>query len=402
MIWQIIKISLQSLLLNKVRSMLTMLGIIIGVSAVIMVVSLGDATQYIFSQQLSNLGPNTMYIYNKSTQGVLEGKVTKKNLTYEDATAIQEECDAVLYASPNSSTSATAIYRRNHWTTTLNGTASTFFKIQNYNLKAGRIFTDREVKVRSHVCVLGKIVKDNLFPLDNPLGKVIRIKEVPFKVIGVLKEKGQSSSGSSMDDLVVIPYTSYKTYIDSSRYVGYIEVTVSDSSLLVTAQNQMTALLRQRHKIKKGAPDDFEINTLIQLLKTTNTIFTTLQIFLIFIASISLGVGGIGIMNIMLVSVTERTREIGIRMAIGAKGRDILLQFIMEAVVLCLVGGFIGMFFGYAVTVIIELALKWKIMLSFSAVVVAIAFSIAVGVIFGFLPALRASKLDPIEALKTE
>ena len=402
MIWQIVSIALQSLLLNKVRSLLTMLGIIIGVSAVIIVVSLGNATQYIFTQQLSSLGPNTMYVYNKAVEGVLQGNVTKRILTYDDAAAIQEECDAVLYASPNSSTTADAIYRSKHWSTTLNGTASTFFKIQNYEIKSGRVFTEREVSLRGHVCVIGKITKENLFPFDNPLGKIIRVKGVPLKIIGTLKEKGTSGSGSNMDDLIVIPYTTYKTYVDSSRYVGYIEVTVSNSKLLDAAQAQISSLLRQRHKIHKGKPDDFEINTLINLLKTTQTIFSTLQIFLIFIASISLIVGGIGIMNIMLVSVTERTREIGIRMAIGAKGRDILLQFIMEANVLCIVGGFIGMISGYAITIIIELALKWKIMLSFSAVIISIAFSIAVGVVFGFLPALRASRLDPIEALKTE
>lgn len=404
MFWLNIKIALQALFVNKMRSLLTMLGIIIGVCSVIIMISLGQVTKHNINEQWRSLGTNTIYVNNSTTarDGIARLQGTRKYLTYEDASSIEEECPAVLYTSPVSTSSVIAIYRNQNWNTTIYGVADSFFQIENLTANKGRIFSDYEVRRRSKVCVIGKKVSDTLFLGENPLGKVIRTKTVPLTVIGVLAEKGQSSGVTNQDDKIIIPYTTYKVCIDESRHVGYIEVLAQGTSEIGLACDQITSLLRTRYKTGKGKADVFEIKTLLELLKSAQASLGIISIFLVFVSSISLIVGGIGIMNIMLVTVTERIREIGIRMSIGAKGRDIMLQFLLESIVLCVLGGLIGLLLGFIFTMIIEIANKWPIMFSISAIIVSITFSIAVGVVFGFFPALRASQLDPIEALRSD
>jgi len=256
--------------------------------------------------------------------------------------------------------------------------------------------------VRSKVCVIGRKVADSLFGHEEPLDKLIRIKDCPFRVIGVLKEKGTSGGGNTADDRIYIPYTTYRIFIDNSQYVGLLEAVAASQAAIKPASEQITQVLRERHRIKEGKPNDFEVQTMLELLKSAQKTLAMLSLFLVFVASISLIVGGIGIMNIMLVSVTERIREIGVRMALGAKGKHIMQQFMIESVVLCLLGGFIGLSFGFLVTIALEVSQKWPIMFSPGAVVLSLGFSIAIGLIFGFVPAMKAAKLDPIEALRSE
>ncbi|MDQ7823307.1 MAG: ABC transporter permease [Candidatus Eremiobacteraeota bacterium] len=404
MLWLNIKIALQALFVNKMRSLLTMLGIIIGVCSVIIMISLGEVTRHNIYKQWADLGTNTIYVNNsqEARTGIQRIQGTRKYLQYDDVTAIQEECPSVLYASPVSTTPVLAVYRDQNWNTTIYGVSDTFFAIENLETEEGRLFSDRDVDNSYKVCVIAKKSAENLFPGENPLGKIIRVKGVPLTVIGVLKEKGQSKGGAEAEDKILIPSTTYKIYIDGSRYVGFIEVLAQSTLSIGAACDEIRGLLRERYKKSESGADVFEIKTLLELLKSAQASLGMIALFLVFVSSISLIVGGIGIMNIMLVSVTERIREIGVRMAIGAKGRDIMLQFLVESVVLCMVGGLIGLTLGFLITIAIETAYKWPLMFSFSAVLVSLSFSVAVGVIFGFFPALKASRLDPIEALKSE
>jgi len=404
MFWLNIKIALQALVANKMRSLLTMLGIIIGVSAVIIMVSLGQVTTYNINQEWKTLGVNSLYIKNSDAGKLGSARLSgpRKVLTYEDSKAIEDECPSVACCSPISNCSALTIYREQNWNATIYGVSDAIFQIENLPLESGLPFTYHSVRNRGKVCVIGKNVAQNLFGDEDPIGKSIRIKDNPFRIMGVLKEKGTSGGGSTVDDRIYIPYTSYKIFIDGSQYADYLEALAASQAEIKPAEMQIKMTLRERHKIKEGKPDDFEVQTMLELLKSAQNMLNMLSLFLVFVASISLVVGGIGIMNIMLVSVTERIREIGVRMALGAKGRHIMQQFLIESVVLCLLGGFIGLTFGFLVTLAIEMSQKWKFMFSPVAVVLSVCFSIAVGVIFGFVPAMRASRLDPIEALRSE
>lgn len=398
------KIALQALVANKMRSLLTMLGIIIGVSAVIIMVSLGQVTTYNINQEWKTLGVNSLFINNSDTAktGIDRLNGARKVLTYEDAVAIEEECPSVAYCSPVSTSSALTIYRDQNWNATIYGVSDSFFQIENLPLETGLLFTNHSVRKRGKVCVIGKKIADNLFGNEDPIGRTVRIKDSPFRVMAVLKEKGSTGGASTVDERIYIPYSTYKLFIDGSQYVGFIEAMAASQAEIKPASMQITSVLRERHGIKEGKADDFEVQTMLELLKSAQNMLNMLSLFLVFVASISLVVGGIGIMNIMLVSVTERIREIGVRMALGAKGKHIMQQFMIEAVVLCLLGGFIGLVFGFLVTISIELAQKWKVMFSPGAVVLSVCFSIAIGLIFGFVPAMKASKLDPIEALRSE
>lgn len=404
MFWLNVKIALQALVANKMRSLLTMLGIIIGVSAVIIMVSLGQVTTYNINQEWKSLGVNSIFINNSdaSKTGIQRLNGARKVLTFDDALAIEEECPSVVCCSPVSTSSALTIYRQQNWNTTIYGVSDSFFQIENLPIDTGLPFTSHSVLKRGKVCMIGKKVADMLFADEDPIGRTIRILDSPFRVMAVIKEKGQAGGSSNVDDRIYIPYTTYKLYIDGSQYVGYLEALAATQAEIKPAEQQITAVLRERHMIKEGKLDDFEVQTMLELLKSAQKVLSMLSIFLVFVASISLIVGGIGIMNIMLVSVTERIREIGVRMALGAKGRHIMQQFLIESVVLCLMGGSIGLGFGFLVTITMELSQKWKIMFSPVAVILSFCFSVAIGVIFGFVPAMKASKLDPIEALRSE
>jgi putative ABC transport system permease protein len=404
MFWLNVKIALQALVANKMRSLLTMLGIIIGVSAVIIMVSLGQVTTYNINQEWKTLGVNSIFINNSDSakKGIERLQGARKVLTYEDAKAVEDECPSVVCCSPVSTSTVLTIYRDQNWNTTIYGVSDTIFQIENLPLESGLLFTNHSVLKRGKVCVIGKKVADNLFGDEDPIDKTIRIKDSPFRVMAVLKEKGTTGGGSTVDDRIYIPYTTYKNLIDGSQYVGLLEALAANQASIKPAQMQITVVLRERHGIKEGKADDFEVQTMLELLKTAQKMLGMLSVFLVFVASISLIVGGIGIMNIMLVSVTERIREIGVRMALGAKGKHIMQQFMIEAVVLCLLGGFIGLAFGFIVTISLELSQKWKIMFSPGAVILSICFSIVIGVIFGFVPAMKASRMDPIEALRSE
>ena len=405
MLWLNVKIALQALVANKMRSLLTMLGIIIGVSAVIIMVSLGQVTTYNINQEWKTLGVNSLFINNSDTArtGVDKLNGPRKVLTFEDALAIEAECPSVVYCSPVSTTTALTIYREQNWNCTIYGISDGFFEIENLPVESGLLFTNHSVLKRGKVCVVGKKVADMLFVEgEEPIGKTIRIMDSPFRIMAVLKEKGTAGGSSNVDERIYIPYTTYKLYIDGSQYVGYLEAMAATQAEITPAQNQIIAVLRERHNIKEGKPDDFVVQTMLELLKSAQNVLNMLSLFLVFVASISLVVGGIGIMNIMLVSVTERIREIGVRMALGAKGRHIMQQFLIESVVLCLLGGFMGLAFGFFVTISLELSQKWKIMFSPVAVILSVCFSVAIGVVFGFVPAMKASRLDPIEALRSE
>jgi putative ABC transport system permease protein len=334
--------------------------------------------------------------------GMRGGSGTVTTLTPDDAEAIQNECWAVQTVSPVVSTVAQAVFQNQNWRTSVWGATPEFQRIKNWPLKKGEFFTPQDVKAAARVCVLGETVEEELFGGQDALGSVIRIKRIPFKVVGVLAPKGQTAFGQDQDDIIVVPYTTVQKRLAEITHLNMIMVSAVSTDRMVDAQDQVTELLKQRHNIKEGDEDGFSVRNLADLTATFSTITNILTLLLGSIASISLLVGGIGIMNIMLVSVTERTREIGIRMSVGARPRDLLLQFLVEAVVLSLVGATVGTFLGIGISAAIARVAGWPSPISAYAIVVAFLFSAAVGIFFGLYPARKASLLNPIEALRYE
>ncbi len=398
------RIALRALARNKLRSFLTMLGIIIGVGAVIAMVAIGEGAKATIRSQIASLGTNVLIILpGTATQGgVRVGFGSVNTLTDGDAKAIREEIRSVSFVSPVLRRGEQVVAGNLNWGTLVQGVAPEFQQIREWQVAEGRFLHDGDVENDAKVAVLGETVVRNLFGNDDPLESVIRIRNIPFRVVGVLVAKGQSSQGADQDDTVLIPYTSMQKRLMRITNVQTIIASAVTADRVQEAQEQITLLLRQRHRIQPDREDDFSIRNLSDIAEAASSSARVMAILLGAVASISLLVGGIGIMNIMLVSVTERTREIGIRMAVGARSRDIMLQFLVEAVVMAATGGSIGILLGIGSSEVLKFWAQWPTLVSPTIVAIAFLFSGAVGVFFGFYPAQKAANLDPIDALRYE
>ncbi|MBF0329370.1 MAG: ABC transporter permease [Nitrospirae bacterium] len=402
-----IKIALRALRVNKMRSMLTMLGIIIGVGAVITMLAVGTGAQRRISEQISSIGSNLIIILPGSTTtgGVRMGAGTQPTLSLGDAEAIQKECPAVMHVGPVLNGVGQVIYGSQNWSTAVVGTTPSMLNVRDWGLSEGRPFTNDEVRSGAKVCLIGQTVVDNLFGSANPIGQSIRIKKVPFTIIGILEPKGQSPNGQDQDDTIYVPVTTAQRQLFGTTFPGMVRtimVKAKDAEQLYAAEKQITELLRQRHRIGPRQDNDFTVRNLTQTLQAAEQSSKVMTLLLGAIASVSLLVGGIGIMNIMLVSVTERTREIGIRMAVGARTWDIRLQFLIEALIMSLIGGIFGIILGVSGSELLSMFAGWPTIVSTMSVISAFSFSGIVGIFFGFYPAYKASLLDPIEALRYE
>jgi len=406
LLWTL-KIAVKALQANKMRSVLTMLGVIIGVGAVIAMLAIGTGASQRISQQIQSIGSNLLIILPGSTSagGVRMGAGTQPTMTLRDAEAIKKECPAVSYVAPILGGAAQVVYGHTNWSTGVQGTTADMLAVRNWPLASGRTFTDQDIRSATKVCLLGQTIVDNLFGSDDPLGQVVRIKNVPFKVLGVLSSKGQSAVGQDQDDTVLIPVTTAQKRLFGTSFPGMIRTIMVEAGSLeemAAAEEQITLLLRQRHHLGQKQDADFTVRNLTQFLQAAEQSSRVMTLLLGAIASVSLLVGGIGIMNIMLVSVTERTREIGIRMAVGAKTRAIRLQFIAEALTLSTIGGIVGIATGVGVSKTISALAGWSTVVSAFSVILAFGFSALVGIFFGYYPAYKASLLDPILALRYE
>ncbi|HEV8433906.1 MAG TPA: ABC transporter permease, partial [Thermoanaerobaculia bacterium] len=396
--------SVFALLRNKMRSVLTILGITIGIAAVICVVAIGKAGQARVEQQLNNLGDNFVWIEagGRAVNGVRTGPRGTKTLTLGDAIAIKNQIPLIKAVSPNVDSSTQIVYGNQNWFTSFRGVSPEYFDIKRWAIDQGAPFTQDDVDHAAAVCVIGRTVRDQLFGVEDPIGKVIRVKTLPMKVVATMKPKGLSMSGQDQDDTIIIPYTTAQKKLMGITWLDDILCSAVSQDVVKLAGQQARALLRDRHHLRPEQDDDFNIRNPEDIIQAQLEASRTLTLLLIAIASISLIVGGIGIMNVMLVSVTERTREIGVRVSVGATEEAIQLQFLAESVMLSLVGGAAGVIFGVVGSVFVGRALDWPMELSMKAIVLAAFFSIAVGVFFGYYPARKASLMDPIEALRYE
>nr|WP_295869310.1 ABC transporter permease [uncultured Chitinophaga sp.] len=401
----LIRIALRALQRNKLRAFLTMLGIIIGVAAVIAMVAIGEGSKESIQSQLSAMGSNMITILPASnvSGGVRIEGASFQSLTIADVKAIQKGAEHVAAVSPVSSTKGQAIYGALNWPTSLQGVAPSYFDIRKLDIADGVSFTDADVGTAAKVCVLGKTVIDNLFPSgESPVGKVIRLNSIPLQVIGTLVPKGQSSFGQDQDDIILTPYTTVQKRILATIYFQSIYASAVSEGASAQATDEITDILRETHRLRPTDENNFQVRTMEELIKTLSSTSSLLTVLLTAIAGISLVIGGIGIMNIMYVSVTERTREIGLRMSIGARGIDILLQFLVEAIIISVTGGIIGVVLGITAAKVITLTLGWPTIVSESSIILSFMVCALTGVFFGYYPAQAASRLDPIEALRYE
>ena len=401
--------ALRSLKSNTMRSVLTTLGIIIGVAAVIIMVSIGNGAKDQINEMIDKLGANIMMVMPGRSfgRGVSGGAGSLPTLTEDDAWAIQNEISTVKLAAPYVRGSAQLISGNLNWSTTVQGVTNDFFGAREWDLTKGRLFDPEEIKGSSKVVILGETVAENLFPNQEPLGQNLRINRVPFTVIGLLQPKGQAGPGGDQDDTVIIPLTTAKRRVLGGRelagnLVGGIYVKAKSAEVVTETEEQVTALLRQRHRIAPNKDDDFRVRNMAEFMNARADSSKAMSLLLLAVASISLIVGGIGIMNIMLVSVTERTREIGLRMAVGATGGNIMSQFLIESIVLSLIGGILGVILGVGGSFAMSTYSQWRTIIDPQSILLAFSFSAAVGIFFGFYPAHKASLLDPIEALRHE
>ena len=403
------RIALRALAANTLRSILTMLGIIIGVAAVITMIAVGRGATERVQEQMKGLGSNIMLVLpgGRTTGGVRLGAQSGQGLTEEDAQAIALEVPEVQVAAPSSRTGAQVVAGNANWSTSIYGATNDYLEARDWPLADGRVFDGAEMQGSAKVALIGRTVAKELFGQADPLDQVIRIRQIPVTIVGLLTEKGQSAMGTDQDDVVIVPISTFRNRIEGGgagklRRVSVISVKVREGQSMKLAEDSIKALLRQRFKVPADGEDPFYVRNLTEILQAREESSRVMTLLLAAVAGISLIIGGIGIMNIMLVSVTERTREIGLRMAVGARGRDILAQFLIEAVTLSLIGGAIGVALGAAATWAVGQFAGWQVSLTLDSILLAVGFSAFVGVFFGFYPARRASRLLPIEALRYE
>jgi putative ABC transport system permease protein len=399
------KVAVNALLRNKMRSFLTMLGIIIGVASVIAMLAIGQGSKKSIQESVSSMGTNSIFIMpgSQKSGGVQMGNTSSQSLTIEDVEYIKKECPSVIWVSPEVRGSGQAVYSHQNSPTSIYGVDISYFDIKKYKVKSGSLFTEKDVKSSAKVCLLGKTVVTNLFGANaNPIGSYIRFKNIPFKVIGVLEEKGQSNFGQDQDDIIMAPYSTVQKRVLAITYIQTINASAVSEALSSQAEAELTACLRTHHKLKESDDDDFEIRTQAELVKTFSSISDVLTMLLSAIAGISLLVGGIGIMNIMYVSVTERTREIGLRMSIGGRGKDILMQFLMESILLSVIGGIMGIILGIGASGVVSSIMNWPVVIMPESVIISFLVCTIIGVFFGWYPARKAANLDPIDALRYE
>src|SRR5664279_4176235 len=403
----LLRIAWRSLLRNKMRAFLTMLGIMIGLAAVITMVAIGEGSKASIRSQLSGMGSNMITIRPSSNQtvggGARLGASGLQTLKVEDLKAISDQAHYITAVSPAVNTNGQAINGGLNWPTSMQGVSPDYLSIREWKLKSGVIFTDNDVKTAAKVCVLGQTVVDNIFTTgEDPVGKVIRFNKIPFKVIGVLTPKGINTFGQDQDDIILAPYTTVQKRILAITFVQTIYASAIDEKSSDTATTEITDILRKAHKLKPSDDNDFNVRTQAELISTISSTSQLITVLLAAIAGISLVVGGIGIMNIMYVSVTERTKEIGLRMSVGARGMDILLQFLVEAILISLTGGVIGVVVGITASDLVSYFLSWPTLVSESSILLSFMVCAVTGVFFGYYPARNASRLDPIEALRYE
>lgn len=399
------RIAMKALQRNKLRAFLTMLGIIIGVGAVIAMVAIGQGSKKSIQDQLSSMGSNMITIRPNSnvTAGARLDFSSVQTLTAQDIIAIQKQAKYINAVSPAVSSRGQVINGSMNWSTSMQGVSPDYLTIRNWPLQEGVSFADKDVKEAGKVCLLGQTVVSNIFSNgESPVGKIIRFNKIPFKVIGTLVPKGENAFGQDQDDIIIAPYTTMQQRITASVYFQNIYASAIDESSTGKASYEIEDILRASHKLKQSDEDDFTVRTQAELINTFSATSQLLTVLLTAIAGISLVIGGIGIMNIMYVSVTERTKEIGLRMSIGARGRDILMQFLVEAIMISITGGIIGIFLGIASAKLITIILKWPTLVAESSILLSFAVCAVTGIFFGYYPALKASKLDPIDALRYE
>jgi len=405
--FNLIRLAWRALIRNKVRALLTMLGIIIGVASVITMVAIGQGSKQSIRDQLSSMGSNMVTVRPYSNQtvggGAMLGPSGLQTLKITDIEAIKKSSPHVTAVSPVVSSSGQSINASKNWPVSIQGVYPDYFSIREWKLKEGILFTDKDVKTSSKVCLLGQTVVENLFTNgENPIGKVIRFNNIPIKVIGILEEKGESTFGQDQDNIIIAPFSTVQRRVLSIDYVQNIYASAIDENSSEKATNEITAALRKAHKLQNSEEDDFTVRTQAELISAISSTSELLTVLLAAIAGISLVVGGIGIMNIMYVSVTERTKEIGLRMSVGARGLDILMQFLVEAIMISITGGAIGVLLGITSSKLVTVFLSWPTLVSEPSIILAFAVCAFTGVFFGYYPAQKASRLDPIEALRYE
>jgi putative ABC transport system permease protein len=401
-----LKIAMRALIRNKARSLLTALGIIIGIAAVIAVVAVGQGASVTMRNQINSMGNNLLLIFPGSQKagGFHGGAGTQQTLTSEDGEAILRECPFVQAMTPLVRAGAQCIYRENDWGTSVQGVDVSYQEVRGWDVASGSFFTDSDIRSAARVCVIGKTVAEQLFQGEDPVNQTIRIKNMPFRVMGVMTSKGSAAWGQDQDDTIIAPWTTVRRVLQNSAFnnVNQLMFSLVSMDILPQAKEEISQILRQRHRLNASTDNDFTLTDMTEVTQMITQVSSLMTMLLTIIASISLVVGGIGIMNIMLVAVSERTREIGLRLAIGARRRDILMQFLAEAVALSGAGGMIGIALGVSTANIIARINHWPVMVSPGAVLIALTFSAGVGIFFGFYPAWRAARLNPIESLRRE
>lgn len=400
----ILKVAFRSIMKSRMRSLLTALGIIIGVAAVVVMVAIGDGAQQQVEDQISSLGSNLIVITPgaSASGGVNRGMGSFNRFTFDDVQKIKDEATLITGVTPIVRSGGQIIGGVGNWFTQVQGVSEDYLEIRSWKLKSGEFFTERDILARAKICILGSEVAKNLFPDDDPIGQQVRIRNVPFKIIGVLAEKGQTSVGTSNDDIILAPSRTVHERLSGGRFIGSIQVSAASAEQIPKAKEELRRIMREAHKLTQGEEDDFTIQDQADLATAATETSKILTILLGSVAGVSLIVGGIGIMNIMLVSVTERTREIGIRLSIGARAADILIQFLTEAVVLSLAGGILGVALSFGVAYLLNNYTSQAANIQPEIILLAFGFAGAIGIFFGFYPARKASKLNPIDALRYE